>query len=191
MHSRSYLPTAVLLCVYANLSPSFAQDAPALFPDHKGVIFQIGEEDKYAMEFKHSWRGIDEFECTVGIDCDAALFPARLSAKDAAEFYDSSSVQRARIVFNLDQEYPNMMLVVARFGIETTVVRFDNNAPIAVTHEMMDPPSAKGVWGRFELPLGVVSAGMHQIELSILNNQVGIGRHRLDAIKLVAIESES
>jgi len=169
-----------------------AGDAPALVPDADGVLFAIGTEDKRRDEFKKSdWTGISQHACTVGIDCDVGTFPTRLVADYAARFYSDNTVQRAVVIFNLAEAQSNLMLVVARFGIETSVVRIDDKEPIIVTHEMMDPPSAEDVWGRFELPLGAVSAGMHQIEFSVLNEKAGTGRHSLDSITLLSVGADS
>jgi hypothetical protein len=178
---------ATVIFMSTSINPAFAQDAPPLVPNEDGVLFQIGKNDKFRIEFKAGgWVDVEEFECTVGIDCDAALFPTRLSAKDAAEYYDSSTVQRVKINFNLAEDQEDLVFSVARFGIETSVVRIDKGPPIVVQSEMMDPPSAEDVWGRFDLPLGPTSAGLHQIELSVLNDERGTGRHSLDAIFLTA-----
>jgi len=185
----------ILFTLLLSVSPLsqvvFAQDAPPLTPDGHGIIFRIGAEDKSRNEFKAAdWTGIDEFRCTAGIDCDAASFPTRLSAEHVADRHAMTTVQRAVIVFNLAEAQSNLVLRVARFGVEKSVVRLDDGMPITVTKEMMDPPSSEDIWGRFELPLGAVSAGIHQIELSVLNEIAGTGRHSLDAITLYSADAQ-
>ena len=174
-----------VLCMSLTLSQALAQDAPPLVPNEEGVFFQIGKDDKFRIEFKaEGWSGVEEFECTVGIDCDAARFPTRLSAQNSASYYDSSTVQRIRINFNLAEDQESLVFSVARFGIETSVVRFNEAPPVIITADMMTPPSAEDVWGRFDLPIGPVPAGTHQIELSVSNDERGTGRHSLDVILL-------
>ena len=181
----SFVRLVIIAGIGTSLNQAVAQDAPPLVPNEEGVIFQIGKDDKFRIEFNPGgWRGVEEFECTVGIDCNAARFPTRLSAKHAADYYDSSTVQRVKINFNLAEDQEGVVFSVARFGIETSVVRFDEAPPVIVTTDMMAPPSAEDVWGRFDLPLGTVSAGTHQIELSVLNDERGTGRHSLDVIVL-------
>ncbi len=183
----SFFRLVIIAGMSVSLNPALAQDAPPLVPNQDGVIFQIGKDDKFRVEFKSGgWRGVEEFECTVGIDCSDELFPTRLSAKRAADYYDSSTVQRIKINFNLGEDQEGLVFSVARFGIETSVVRFDEAQPIVITPDMMNPPSGEDVWGRFDLSLGPASAGLHQIELSVLNDELGTGRHSLDVIFLTA-----
>ena len=170
-----------------------AGDAPALFPDNHGVLFFIGTEDRSRNEFKFSdWTGISQHTCTVGIDCDAASFPARLTAAYAAERNDPITVERVIISFNLAKGSEDLVLVVARYGYEPSVIRFDRDPPLIVTRDMMDPPlKEEYLWGRFELPLGPAAAGLHEIELSVLNEEIENGRHSLDAIILKSAAPDS
>ena len=165
--------------------PALAGEAPPLVPDENGVLFAIGREDQSRVGFKPGgWRDTSVFRCTAGIDCDAATCPTRLVAASAAEHYASTSVERIVISFNLAQPANDLALVAARFGIERSVVRLDDGPAVTVTPEMMDPPPAEDIWGRFELPLGPMDAGIHEIELSVVDDGIENGRHSLDAIIL-------
>lgn len=166
-----------------------AGDAPALLPNDDGVLFSIGIEDKKRDEFKVSdWTGVSEHACTVGIDCDAGDFPARLTAAYAASGHDEITVERGVISFNLGEASDNLVLVMARYGYEPSVVIFDQGAPLIVTRDMMDPPRKEEyLWGRFELSLGPAAPGMHVIELSVLDEKIENGRHSVDAIVLKSV----
>ena len=186
MKTRHRTAIAALSALVALATGTQADEAPALVPDETGVLFSIGTEDQRRDEFKKSdWTGISEHVCTVGIDCDAGSFPARLTAAYAAERNDPITVERDVISFNLAEASGNLVLIVARYGYEPSVIRLDQGPPIIVTREMMDPPvKQEYLWGRFELSLGPATTGYHEIEISVLDEEIENGRHSLDAIIL-------
>jgi len=175
------------LTIAALAAPAGAGEAPSLVPNENGILFAIGTEDQSRVGFRSGgWQDISTYRCTVGIDCDAAAFPTRLVAASAAEFFASTTVERIVIAFYLAEPVEDLSLAVARFGIERSVVRLDGGAPVTVMPEMMDPPPAEDIWGRFDLSLGPVGTGKHEIELSVLDDGTGSGRHSLDAILVTA-----
>ena len=180
---------AFVLMATLQQGSALGQQGPALTPGPDGVIFTIGVEDKSRTEFAYnSWKGIDAFECTVGIDCTTENFPLRLYALWAAKDWDNSAVARDVINFNLGNDVPNAVFRVARFGSETSVVRVDGGEEIVIARDMMGVGSVEDGWGWFELPLADLEAGPHQIVLSVLDDKNGSGRHSLDAITLRATE---
>ncbi len=179
-----------LLCLFIGPKGASADDRSGLSPDSDGVIFSIGEANRDRNEFKgRSWTGVSVFECTVGIDCDADRFPMRLHTASTRDVFDSSAVERIVISFDLAVETDAAELVVARWGIENSVVKLDDGPPKTITSKMADPPFDEGIWGRFVLPLGPLEAGSHLIELSVEDIRLGSRRHSLDSISLVVAGS--
>ena len=164
---------------------------PAIDVGPDGVLFAIGLEDSDISEFqKFDWEGINEYECTVGVDCESKNFPARIYRMSAADRWDYCGVAQVTINFNLSQTYENVFLRIVRAGSETTIVKLDDSNIYNITSKMLDSVGhAYGKWksgfGIYDIELGSLTAGIHNIKLTVDERDIGTGRYRWDAIILL------
>lgn len=159
---------------------------PAIDAGTDGILFAIGKEDGSRYDFKqYGWTDIHEYEHTVGIDSVDGAFPSHLYATSAANTWDSSAVARVRIVFNLDRSFERLNLRLVRAGSETTIVKLDNKESYKVTSDMLGSNEHSG-FGSYDLNLGPLGKGVHNIELSVADDEKGNGRYGWDAIALIA-----
>ena len=148
-------------------------------------IFAIGKEDSSYSEF--SSGGFDqyqEFICYLGVDCSAADIPVGLYAGDHPRGYRDEA-PRLTIVFQLSQDYSELLLHLARAGSETTAVSVDGGEPLLVTAEMLGSRD-NGVFGAYDLPLGSLNAGSHTITFVIQEDGAGNGGYGWDSLLLLA-----
>jgi len=160
-------------------------EPPAIDSGPDGVLFAIGVEDGDKSEFqKFDWEGINEYECTVGVNCETKNFPAHLLRMSVADRWDYRGVTQVTINFNLNQPYENVFLRIVRSGSDTTIVNFDDSVIHYVTGKMLGSRS----WhhhGGYELGLGSLSAGIHNIKLTVDEEGMGDGSYGWDAIILL------
>ena len=159
---------------------------PAIDVGSDGVLFAIGVEDGDRSEFQHfDWEGINDYECTVGVNCESKNFPARFLRMSVADRWDYLGVAQVTINFNLNQAYERVFLRLVRTGSDTTIVNLDDGVSHYVTHKMLDSRSW-GNYGGYDLDLGRLNAGIHTIKLTVDEHGMGNGRYSWDAIILLA-----
>jgi hypothetical protein len=134
--SLSILVFAVLIMTVSPWYQVQADNSDTKRPKGK-VIFEIGKEDKSALEFRRSgFMEQTEYRCRVGVDCSTEAFPEYLNRAGYWGHLDSG-VERITIIFRLDQAYNNVILRLARGGDETTVVTVDRKRTHLVTNTML------------------------------------------------------
>ena len=153
-------------------------------PPEGKVIFQIGQEDKKLEFLTRGFTGIHEYMCTAGMNCIPTSFPARSYRMSAANIGDYSGVAQITIEFKLKRYYNEVVLRLARWGAETTVVTVDGKETHHVTSNMLG--SNEDVHGVYNLALGALSKGRHTILLTVAEDGKGNGRHSWDALVLFA-----
>lgn len=148
-------------------------------------IFIIGTEDRSPAEF--SPGGFDQYEefiCNFGVDCSVADIPGGLYEGDRPRYYRDEAPQLT-IIFQLSQDYRELLLHLARAGSETTAVAVDGGDPLLVTAEMLGSRD-NGGYGAYDLPLGSLNAGSHTITFFIPDDGAGNGGYSWDFMSLVA-----
>jgi hypothetical protein len=162
------------------------------------LIFKIGKVDKKGSDFKpEGFKGVNEFICTAGIDCDVKAFPLkmyrmsetqRFDKIDLSQAFDNSGVARVNINFTLDQDYKKAVLRLARTGLETTVVTVDDQQTHLVTYKMLGSLDSDHFlsFGAYDLNLGSLNKATHSIQLTVAEDGEGDGVFVWDALILVA-----
>ena len=149
-------------------------------------IFVIGVENGSWSEFAS--YGFDEYQeyiCQLNVDCTVADIPLGLYEGDGPSRYHDS-VPRLTIVFQLERDYDDLVLRLARAGSETTAVFIDDSEePLLVTSEMLGSRDG-GTIGAYDLPLDPLQAGSHSVAFAIHNDDVGNGEYAWDALSLHA-----
>ena len=155
---------------------------PAIEVGSDGVLFAIGVKDGDRSEFQEfDWEGIKYYECTVGVNCESRNFPARLLRMSVVDSWDYLGVAQVTINFNLNQSFERLFLRIVRTGSETTIVKLDDSVSHYVTHKMLESRSWNH-YGDYDLDLGSLDAGIHNVKLTIDERGMGEGRHKWDAI---------
>jgi hypothetical protein len=158
---------------------------PAIDAGPDGVLFAIGIEDGDRAEFqKFDWEGINEYECTVGINCESSNFPAHLLRMSVIDRWDYRGVAQVTINFNLNQTCLNVFLRIVRAGSDTTIVNLDGRVSHYVTGKMLDSRSWYH-YGGYDLDLGSLDAGVHNIKMTVDERGMGDGSYGWDAIILL------
>lgn len=158
---------------------------PSIDVGSDGVLFAIGLEDGDKSEFQlFDWEGINDYECTVGVNCESKNFPARFFRMSVVDRWDYLGVAQVTINFNLNQTYENVFLRLVRAGSDTTIVKLDDSVTHSVTGKMLDSRS----WyhfGAYDLDLGSLDTGIHNIKLTVDEHGMGDGSYPWDAIVLL------
>ena len=102
------------------------------------------------------------------------------------EYADESGVVRLNINFTLDQDYKEVVLRLARAGVETTEVTVDGKRTHHVTAKMLGSKEG-GIYGVFDLMLGSLSKDNHTIQLALSEDKKSKGRIVWDALVLYAM----
>lgn len=164
-----------------------AQEAPPVAPNSNGIIIALGEQDRGYADFARSgYEGVHEFECVVGVDCEAALFPDAIYHMDRVPslYYEKSAVAEARIRFNLKDDTDDLILRLVRSGSETAIVQVDDQPLVELPPEMFVPPSTDGFGtGVFDLKIGNLVSGEHVVKLT-MKAGTGNGAFGWDAVIL-------
>ncbi|MEJ2667923.1 MAG: alpha/beta hydrolase-fold protein [Deinococcales bacterium] len=130
------------------------------------TIFQIGSDDDSDAEFTATGFSTD-FTCHVGVDCTTSSFPRELEWHKGIGDYPAMGVTRATIDFELKESYPDLVLRLARTGVETLQVVVDGAHSYRVTAEMLG--STEGVVGTYNLDLGALPQGSHGITFTLVD----------------------
>jgi hypothetical protein len=147
------------------------------------LTFEIGKEDK--SEFPLSdFTGVHDYECTAGKDCDPETLPVKSYRMSAVRIGDYYGVAGITIRFSLKRDYEEVVLRLARWGAETDVVTVDGKKTHIVTNTMLG--SYEDVYGVYDLKLGALDKGRHNILITVAEDGRGNGRHDWDAITLIA-----
>jgi len=126
------------------------------------TIFQFGSEDDNALEFTAT-----DFTCQVGVDCATASFPRELELYKGIGDYPAMGVTRGTIDFELKEGYPDLVLRLARTGVETLQVVIDGARAYRVTSEMLG--SHEGFIGAYNLDLGALPQGPHSVTFTLVD----------------------
>lgn len=159
------------------------------WPEGK-VIFEIGYENR-------SWRYLlgtgfkdkSEYICRIGVDCSAETFPEGMHVVQADPQYEDTEVKRIVFLFTLRRNYEHIVFRISRAGAETSVVSVDGAEPILVTWQMLDSYEGSK-FGCYNLYLGEMNKGEHEIVLSVADDGKGNGALGLDAIALIAAKEK-
>ena len=161
-------------------------DPPAIDAATDGILFAIGKEDGGRSEFQQSGsKDIHEYEYTVGMDSMTDGFPSHLYATSKVSSWDSTAVESLKIIFNLSRSFEKVNLRLVRAGAETTIVKLNNKDTYEVTADMLGSYE-HSAFGSYELNLGPLEKGIHNIEISVADDGKGNGRYGWDAIILIA-----
>ncbi len=84
----------------------------------------------------------------------------------------------------------NVFLRLVRAGTETTIVILNDSVSHSVTSKMLESvghsySNWKSAFGSYDLSLGSLDAGIHNIKLTVDERGMGDGRYRWDAIILL------
>ena len=171
---------------FSLISSVIGQEAvPAIGVGSNGVLFAIGAEDGDESEFQFAdWEGIGDYECTIGVNCESKNFPAHLVRMSIADRWDYYGVVQVTINFNINQTYERVFLRIARTGTGTTIVKLDDSVSHSVTSVMLDSGPYRN-YGSYDLGLGTLDAGIHNIKLTMQEGGMGRGRYGWDAIILL------
>ena len=172
--------------IFLTTSHVVGQEVPsAIDVGSDGVLFAIGVLDSDPSEFQFAdFEGIHDYECTVEVNCETKNFPAHLMRRSLADRWDYLGVAQVTINFNLNQTYERVFLRIARKGTATTIVKLDDSVSHSVTSEMLDSGPYQN-YGSYDLGLGTLDAGFHNIKLTIQEGGMGRGRYGWDAIILL------
>jgi hypothetical protein len=150
------------------------------------IIFQIGIINESHTDFPaYSFKGVDDYKCTVGVDCSTETFPGHMYKQPAPRHSDSSGVAFVTIFFELNKSYENMIFRIARAGSETTIVTLDDDKRFYVTSSMLGSHELLN-YGSYDLSLGSLDQGTHSIHLAVGENNYGNGRYWWDALILIS-----
>lgn len=187
LHLFVVILISVILFTVTNCA-TVKQVPPAINAGTDGILFEIGEEDGGRSEFQQSgWKDIHEYEYTVGINSMTDGFPSHMYASSKVSLWDSTAVESLKIIFNLSRSIEKVTLRLVRAGAETTIVKLDTKGTYEVTADMLGC-SEHSDFGSYDLNLGPLEKGIHNIELSVADDGKGNGRYGWDAIILIAQE---
>jgi hypothetical protein len=178
-----------LIAVLTGCLTSQPEESP-YYPDTSRpvgkIIFQIGQEDLRYYEFTaRDFRDQTEYTCRVGVDCLIEKFPRGLTLGMHYPGEEDMDVERVKIIFELQRNYKELILRLARAGSETSEVTIDETQKYFLTNEMLGS-SDRGTFGAYNLSLGELKRGTHTIELTIRDDGKGNGMFAWDALSLVA-----
>jgi len=148
------------------------------------ALFIIGVEDESWREFRNDgFEGQNVYSCVVGVNCSADNFPHYLHIFPDDPYYDQRGVMRIVISFTLDKLERDVVLRLARGGLETTEVTVDGGEKYLVTASMLG--SNEGfIVGSYDLEIGSLEKGSHTIELAVAMDGKGGGSYEWDALVL-------
>ena len=104
--------------------------------------------------------------------------------RSLADKWDYLGVAKVIINYNLNQTYERVFLRIARKGTGTTIVKLDDSVSHSVTSKMLDS-GPYDRYGSYDLGLGTLNAGIHNIKLIMEKGGMGRGRYAWDAIILL------
>jgi len=177
----SIVISQVLFCSLASCKTSSASEA-----DTGTIIFEIGIINQSRSDFPaNDFNGIDDYKCTVGVDCSTETFPNTMYKQPAPRYADSVGVAFVTIFFELNKSHENLIFRIARAGSETTIVTLDDDKRFNVTSNMLGSDENLQ-YGSYDLSLGSLSQGTHNIHLALDNDRYGNGRYYWDALILIS-----
>ena len=148
------------------------------------IIFQIGIINESLSDFPaNSFKGVDDYKCTVDVDCSTETFPVHMYKQPAPRLADSLGVAFVTIYFELNKSHENLIFRIVRGGSETTIVTLDDDKRFDVTSSMLGSDERRK-YGSYDLSLGSLDQGTHSIHIAIGENNYGNGRYWWDALIL-------
>ena len=177
----SIVISPIFLCSFASCKTSSSSEA-----DTGTIIFEIGIINESLSDFPaNSFKGVDDYKCTVGVDCSTETFPVHMYKQPAPRDSDSLGVAFVTIIFELNKSHENLIFRIARAGSETTIVTLDDDKRFDVTSSMLGSDERRK-YGSYDLSLGSLGQGTHSIHLAIGENNYGNGRYWWDALILIS-----
>ncbi|NNK94010.1 MAG: hypothetical protein HKP41_06630 [Desulfobacterales bacterium] len=171
----------VLFCFFVSCKTSLSPEA-----DTGTIIFEIGIINDSLSDFPaNSFNGVDDYKCTVGVDCSAETFPVHMYKQPVPKGSDSMGVAFVTIFFELNESHENLIFKIARAGSETTIVTLDDDKRFDVTSSMLGSDERRK-FGSYDLSLGSLGQDTHSIHLAIGENNYGNGRYFWDALILIS-----
>ena len=177
----SIVISQVLFCSLASCKTSSASEA-----DTGTIIFEIGIINQSISDFPaNGFNGVDDYECTVSVDCSTETFPVHMYKLPVPRGSDSMGVAFVTIFFELNKSHENLIFRIVRGGSETTIVTLDDDKRFDVTSSMLGSDERRK-YGNYDLSLGSLGQGTHSIHLAIGENNHGNGRYWWDALILIS-----
>jgi hypothetical protein len=175
-----------LLPIYFLINTNNAIGASDVLP-RCNTIFSIGELNETSIEFDHEgFRYVQEVEIDADGIVDPMKIPARLIHPDASHYSPDrwDAVKEITINFKIVDDESGLFLRIARAGDCDTLVMVDGMNEYRVTAEMLGS-GRKSKFGKYDLHLGTLNTGNHNILLAIPNDGLGTsGSIKWDAIIL-------
>jgi hypothetical protein len=177
----SIVISQLLFCSIAS-----CENSPASDTSIENVLFSIGTVDQSMSDFTGTGYGnIEKYECTVGVDCSTDTFPPQMYKQSTPIKHRTVGASSVKILFNLSQPYENLFLRLARGGSETTIVTLDDEKIFKVTKTMLGSDERRK-FGSYDLSLGSLGQGTHNIHLTVLEEYNGNGIFWWDALILIS-----
>ena len=172
----------LLFCPAARSGNSPASDTAT-----ENILFAIGVVDRSSRDFTNPViHKVDEYECTVGVDCSTEAFPGQLHITSTPIDERVGGVSSVKINFSLSQPYENLFLRLARSGTEAAIVTLDDDKNFKVTGKMLGSDE-NPMYGSYDLAIGSLDQGAHNIRLTIDEESDGNGVFWWDAIILFSL----
>lgn len=169
----------LLITLAVNSCPAFALSA--------GQSVSIGKANGDPFDFNTSNVFRDtQFVWVVGKNNDWSTFPAYLSTRSTAPYWDpqGGAVQSEEIDFTTTRSVKKLSIQVVKAGAETLLMSFDG-----VVHRFTAGSIGSGEGGKTgvaDLKLMSVPSGSHSLRLSLADDGAGNGRCMIDAIRITA-----
>ena len=184
------LPLAVLFSIVISqvlfCSLVCGNTSSSLEADTGTIIFEIGIINESMSDFPaNNFTGVDDYKCTVGVDCSTETFPVNMYKQPAPRLSDSTGVAFVTIFFELNKSHENLIFRIVRAGSETTIVTLDDEKRFDVTSSMLGSDERRK-YGSYDLSLGSLGQGTHSIHLAIGENNYGNGEYHWDALILIS-----
>ncbi|MGI9641256.1 MAG: hypothetical protein ACR2N9_00585 [Acidimicrobiia bacterium] len=184
MRRKTRIPLLVLVLVLVASTLAMAGVAVAGTPTT--TIFEIGDREPGSTsavgmsEFKQSaWNGIPQYTCD---GCDASDMPAGVIStgnSGTGNVHDQRGVVTLDLAFDLEYDFIDLTLSLAKFGVES-----DSVVVVDTAYAFTAPGAGEGVWNQVDLEIPALAAGPHTIEITLAASPQGNGAHVWDWLML-------
>lgn len=179
----SIVLSQLFFCSIAGCENSSASDTR-----RENVLFALGTVDQSMSDFTGTgYANIEKYECTVGVDCSTETFPPQMYKPSISNKERTIGASSVKIFFNLSQPYENLFLRLARAGSETTIITLDDEKIFRVIRTMLGSDE-KRKYGVYDLSLGSLGQGTHNICLTVEDEYNGNGKFWWDALILISTD---
>jgi hypothetical protein len=186
MFRKKRIPLLVLVLLLVASTMALAGVAVAGTPTT--TIFEIGDFEPGSTsavgmsEFEQTgWDGVDAYDCDVDV-CTASQMPAGvigLVNDGTGNIHDQRGVVTLNLNFELEYDFIDLTLSLAKFGVES-----DSVVVLDTAYAFTAPGAGEGVWNRVDLEIPALAAGEHTIEITLAGSPAGNGAHVWDALML-------